>query len=957
LKEVKYGLIEETAQGAEKIDRTWMTVFWEAFSDCVFEMDAHYNVTNILRKTDSTFTMTDILGKSFLEISVDRDRALVESELEILRTTDVPYRRFTFLSKLGRYYRMTLIAWHSDAGDRHNKTFLGLRGIAVDVTEQSLREITLNWQRAIIEGSSDFISIADINGKALYINPGAYKMTGYDQASGDLLPEKIFTRAHLERVRAEGMAKAVSSGFWTSLGEMICADGSVIPVEHNIYSVRNVLDESVLIATVIRDVTDFIEHEKTIRSEQRQSELLASVAMSFSLSDDFDASMNQALASIGSYMDVDSMFIYRNNTEQKCFVFEYLWYDDSTLNIAANRKIQYMDPVTGEYTPEFTLLQSSPMFVANDLSVLEGDLFGRMRNIGVKSMVYLPIHADDKFWGLIGLNTFSAVHEWTERELRFLKTVCGILSTSLEKRLMSQRWQAAQANLQAVVRNFPGIIWSLDFGRRFTLYDGIYLSANGKNLPGIVGQNIYEYLKKYPGTIHSSMPLKVEQTFLGEPQDWMMELDNAVFRCNTVPITGLHGDIIGVVGASVDVTGMIQMQKDLEVARVAAESASVAKSEFLSRMSHEIRTPMNAIIGMTHIAQSTGDAERITSCLGKIDSASKHLLALINDILDISKIEANKLELQNEAFDLEKCIGNIYSMITVRIEEKHQNFKLNCSETLPKFLMGDELRFTQVIINLLGNAIKFTPESGMVSMEVTENSRSGDECVLEVRIRDSGIGITPEHQKKLFTPFEQGDGSITRGYGGTGLGLAISKHIVELMGGNIWMESEPGRGSMFAFTVKMRISSSAAEKKTGINPQTIQARSNDLGKFTILLAEDVEINREIVYAILENTHIKIEWAENGVNAVQMFTAAPDKYSLILMDLQMPVMDGLEATRQIRALRTKAALQIPIVAMTANVFREDVDKCIAAGMNDHIAKPIDTNQLLEKLVHYLFMNKN
>ena len=947
------GLIEATAPGADKIDRAWMTTFWEAFSDAVIEIDAGYHVTNILRKTDSTFTMTDIIGKSFLDIVTDKDREQAAKELDLLRTTDVPYRRFTFPSKQGRYYRWTLIAQHNDG------VFAGLRGIAVDVTEQSLNELTLNWQRAIIEGSNDFVSIADMDGHVLYTNPGAYKMTGYDPSSGELPTESLFTPEHLELISGEGLEIAVASGLWVNQSKLVCADGSTIPIEHSMFSVRNDQDEAILIATIIRDITDFVEHEKTIRNEQRQTEMLASVAMSFSLSDDFDATIDEALASIGGFMDVDSMYICRDDGERQCFVRDYLWTNDKSRSAHAHQLIPYIDPSTGEYTREYTLLQRAPIFVSNDLWAPGNRFFIRLREIGVKSIVCMPIHIEDRFWGYIGLNMYIANRIWTERDIRFIETICGILSTSLEKRLMLQRWQDSQANLQAVVGNYPGIIWSLDSQRRFTLFDGAALAAMEDIPADVVGRNIRDFIDQNPGLLHSSMLDKVELTFSGEPQDWMIELEDAVFRCNTMPILDAGGVIIGVVGALADVTGMIRLQKELEEARIAAEAASVAKSEFLSRMSHEIRTPMNAIIGMTQIAQNSGEPERVMSCLDKIDAASEHLLALINDILDISKIEANKLELQNTTFDLGGCIENIRVMIAVRAEEKKQTFSLRFSDTLPGYLVGDELRLTQVIINLLGNAIKFTPENGSISLDISERGRENGECVLEVRVSDNGIGITPEHQSKLFTPFEQGDGSITREYGGTGLGLAICKYIVELMGGGIWVESVLGEGSMFAFSVRMRISDEEAYRRSGTAKNAVgevsAAGVDNLSEFTILLVEDVEINREIVFAMLEDTHARIDFAENGAIAVEMFAAAPDLYDIILMDMQMPVMDGLEATRRIRALDAERAGSIAIVAMTANVFKEDVDKCLAAGMNDHIAKPIDSDLLLEKLIHYLFMS--
>ena len=241
-----------------------MTTFWEAFSDCVLEIDAHYNVSNILLKADSTFTMTDIVGRSFLDIAMDKDRAFVASELDLLKSTDVPFRRFTFLSRLGKYYRWTLVAARQDG------VFMGLRGIAVDVTKQSLNEITLNWQRAIIEGSSDFISLTDLDGRVLYTN-GAYRLTGHSPASGVLPPERIFTPEHLKCIRGEALEKAVKGDVWTGQSELIRVDGTRVPIVHNMFCIKNQQDETIFIASIIRDITDFVEHEKTMQSEQRRT--------------------------------------------------------------------------------------------------------------------------------------------------------------------------------------------------------------------------------------------------------------------------------------------------------------------------------------------------------------------------------------------------------------------------------------------------------------------------------------------------------------------------------------------------------------------------------------------------------------------------------------------------------------------------------------------------------------
>ena len=396
------------------------------------------------------------------------------------------------------------------------------------------------------------------------------------------------------------------------------------------------------------------------------------------------------------------------------------------------------------------------------------------------------------------------------------------------------------------------------------------------------------------------------------------------------------------------------MTEKAEDARARAENASQVKSQFLANMSHEIRTPMNAIIGMTKIGRSSDDRERMDYCLKKIDDASYHLLGVINDILDMSKIEANKFELSPVEFDFEKMLARIVNVINFRLDEKHQKLTINIDSAIPKILIGDDQRLTQVITNLIGNAVKFTPEHGSISLSVGLSDKEDDVCTILFAVKDTGIGLTAEQQKKLFRSFQQADSGTARKYGGTGLGLAICKSIVEMMGGSIWVESEIDKGSTFSFTVKLKQSENK-NNVSGADTQKTEPHTDIAGIFAgrcILLVEDVEINQEIVIALLEPTNIEIDCAQDGVEAVSMFSKAPEKYDLILMDLQMPQMDGFKATRKIRAFELPNAKSIPIVAMTANVFREDIKKCLEVGMNDHVGKPLDFDEVLEKLRHYM-----
>ncbi|MDR2055426.1 MAG: response regulator [Desulfovibrio sp.] len=513
-----------------------------------------------------------------------------------------------------------------------------------------------------------------------------------------------------------------------------------------------------------------------------------------------------------------------------------------------------------------------------------------------------------------------------------------------------------------------------------------------------------------------------------------------------------------------------------------SEAASISKSIFLANMSHEMRTPMNAIVGMTNIARTSSDVEQKNYCLDKIEDASSHLLGVINDILDISKIEAGKFELAHAEFNFEKMLHRVADVVTSRIEEKRQNFFVHIDRDIPASLIGDEQHLAQVVANLLSNAAKFTPEQGAIRLEACLRERENGVCSVQIAVSDTGIGISGEQKDRLFHPFVQANSNISGKFGGTGLGLVISKRIVEMMGGRIWIDSEVGKGTTFAFTVRVeqggdaprRIAAAEGDppqllvvdesleireycrdiaerlglvcdvaangeealgllkrrnaryvcfvdwKTPGMDgmalPRRIKELRADIAVVLVtpaaawsrlepeakeagiasylskpifpgvvadrileclgvhpppaqtetafgepacfagrrmLLVEDVEINREIMLELLKNTSLEIECAVNGAEAVRLFRKrAEDYYNLILMDVQMPEMNGYEATRSIRSCEKPEGRRVPIIAMTANVFHEDIEKCLKAGMDGHLGKPINLAEVLAVLHKYL-----
>ncbi|MBS1157828.1 MAG: response regulator [Proteobacteria bacterium] len=388
----------------------------------------------------------------------------------------------------------------------------------------------------------------------------------------------------------------------------------------------------------------------------------------------------------------------------------------------------------------------------------------------------------------------------------------------------------------------------------------------------------------------------------------------------------------------------------LLLAKDAAEAASRAKSAFLANMSHELRTPMNAIMGMTHLALRKATEPKLCDQLGKIDLASQHLLDVINDILDISKIEAECLTLKQASFNFADLLENLLALIGHRAQEKHLKLQIDLAPEVGQLtLRGDPIRLAQILLNLAGNAIKFT-ERGSVAIAVHLLERTPNHVLLRCAVVDTGIGIASEDQQRLFTAFEQADASSTRKYGGTGLGLAISKRLAQIMGGEIGVDSQPGHGSTFWFTVRLGVDSASPRRPLpSHSPDHAEARLKaDYAGQRVLLVEDEPVNQEVSRSLLEDAGLTVDLAGDGNQALRL--TGQNHYDLILMDMQMPHLNGVDATRLIRS--QPGYEQTPILAMTANAFDEDRQTCLAAGMNDHIGKPVVPVVLFETVLRWL-----
>ncbi len=533
----------------------------------------------------------------------------------------------------------------------------------------------------------------------------------------------------------------------------------------------------------------------------------------------------------------------------------------------------------------------------------------------------------------------------------------GIVAIARDVTLRKQT-ELQLRKLSIAVEQNPHAIMITDANNRIEYVNQAFSRSTGYPSAEVIGRHAgFMASGKTPRATYAELwaSLRDGKTWSGRFDNRTKDGADILHYAHVVPIFDAEGKLAHHLSIQEDITDRVRLIDEVsrtKAAKEAAEAANEAKSRFLANMSHEIRTPMNAIIGLSYLMQHENPTPQQMERLAKIGSAAEHLLGIINDILDISKIEAGRLELTPTIFRLSDVVANVTTLVSERVKAKHLHFYTYIAD-LPPLLEGDALRLTQILLNYVGNAVKFTATGSVTLMGRVLNETSDQVCIRFV-VQDTGDGIAAEHLPRLFQAFEQGDNSTTRKFGGTGLGLRINRHLAQLMGGDAGVDSTPGTGSAFWVTLRLGKppAGSVVETDHSVPTTDVGARlAENFNGSRVLLAEDNPINQEVSLTLLRNVGIHADLAIDGAQAVA--AASAKDYDLILMDMQMPEIDGLNATRAIR--RVPGRETTPIIAMTANAFSEDRQVCLAAGMNDHVAKPVAPNTLYATLLKWLPQN--
>ena len=700
---------------------------------------------------------------------------------------------------------------------------------------------------------------------------------------------------------------------------------------------------------VIVDKTQEHEAQNTLDQELKLQEALIDIASTYiNLNPkDVENTINKSLAKMGLFVSSDRAYIFDYDFDNGTTSNTYEW-----CNEGIAPEIENLQQIPIEFFPQWVEQhQKGEAFYIQDVSALEDDGEGGLKSVlepqGIKSLIAIPMLDGQDLIGFVGFDSVKQHYDYSEKEKRLL-FLFGQMLINIRNR---QKWDN-QLRLQE--EKYRNIIANMNLGLLEVNLNDVIMYANqsfcdmsGYTLEELKGQRaaemfvaerdrkvIYEKNKQRQGAVSDSYEIRVFDKH-GQPHWWFI---------SGAPQYNDKGHLVGSIGIHLDITEQKRLEQELAEAKTFAEAAAKAKELFLANMSHEIRTPLNVIIGM--IRQLT--KENLTTdqhfYVKQSESSAKHLLTILNNVLDIAKIESGDMEIVQEAFSPSALAYNVHSIMYSQARDKSLEFKLNVSPDIQPVLKGDETRLRQVLINLIGNAVKFT-DRGIINLSVELLDETTDAQKLRFEVKDTGIGMSEAFVSRIFDKFSQEHNTSNRKYEGTGLGMAISHDLIQLMGGKMDVKSSKNEGTTCRFELRFPIG----------NPDSLVSKSQQIKEGTFkgkkaLLVEDNEMNRFIAIQSLDYLGFETMEAENGQIATERIQQ--QDFDLILMDIQMPVMDGVEATTFIRE---KLNNQTPIIALTANAFKHDIDLYLKKGMNDFITKPYDEQDFFRKIEHVLSLS--
>jgi len=777
--------------------------------------------------------------------------------------------------------------------------------------------------------------------RLLYATPSIQKLTG--RPAENLVGKTDWWQSILHPSELESIAEIShqlkSKGRFTSRNRIIRPNGSHLRVHMSGKVVFNEANEPIRVDGVMVDRTHHHEAETALINEVRFQKVLIDISTTYINldTDQLDAAIQNSLNDLGSFVNADRAYVFQYDFKANTTSNTHEWCREGI-----EPEINNLQDVPIEAIP-FWLekhKKGEPLYVP-DVSRLPNSGDYSLRAIlepqGIKSLITLPMLDGNELLGFVGFDYVNDYYEYSERERKLLFVFVQML-INIRKRQLNERIIAEQES------KFTNLIDTMNLGLievdaegRIAYVNSGFLQLSGWKQHELAGKRFKSLEKKVTISVPVSGAQHLAEEASGDTE-WLVETVQGKPRWWYVSESPRSD--AGKVLVFLDITLQKELELELEKARDAAESAGKAKELFLANMSHEIRTPLNVVIGMVRELMKERLNTHQRSIVQQAASAAKHLLTILNNVLDVSKIESGELVIDHRDFNLESVANNVKSILNAEAEEKNLDFQIVVDKALAQAHIGDDIRLRQVLINLVGNAIKFTDE-GKVWLTILKLKNLGDHELIRFEVEDTGVGMSEDFIQRIFDKFSQEQSTANRRFEGTGLGMSIANDLVGLMGGELRVQSQKHKGTRCTFELLL-----PHGDVSRIAGNAVSVHQGDLDGMKLLLVEDNEMNRFIASQSLLLFGCEVDEATNGKEAIDRLSERT--YDLVLMDIQMPVMDGVEATR---IIREELQLELPIVALTANAFKHDIQRYLDSGFNDYVIKPYEEEELLRKIARY------
>lgn len=823
-----------------------------------------------------------------------------------------------------------------------------------DITERVRYEKLLSeneeLNRLIMDNAMDAITLADTNGIIRYWNPAAAKLFGMSSkdAVGSKISETIIP-LRLRDAHDAGMSRFNATGSSKILNirlelPALHSDGHEFPIE--MYIIGFEQQNEKLFCAFIKDITGRVEAQKVIDQQLQLQDLLINISSTY-INIDLDKvehTINKSLQELGKFVGSDRAYIFDYDFDANTTSNTYEWCE-----IGISPEIDNLQNIPLDFMPQWVEKhqQGQPFYIP-DIELLPDEgpesLRGVLEPQGIKSLITIPMISKSKLIGFVGFDSVLKKHEYSEKEMKLLSIFAQMLINIFERRRKENLLTKQEEKYRNIIANMNLGLLEVMPDETIIFANQSFCDMSGYTLEDLKGHKTSQFLLFDHDQQMLKDKLKMREE--GRSDNYELAVKNKQGEVRWWFVSGApnyndRNELIGSIGIHLDITNQKKLENELGKAKLQAEEASRAKETFLANMSHEIRTPLNAIIGMIRELGREDLTPKQNSYVSHSETAARHLLTIVNNILDMSKIEAGELVIDTKEFSLVSVIGNVISILHNRAHEKNLELKYNISSDIKPALIGDSGRMRQILINLVGNAIKFT-DAGKIELLVHVNQTNQYFQQITFEVKDTGIGMSQEFLHKIFNKFSQEEGSAARRFEGTGLGMTITREMIHLMGGSCDIQTEKGKGTNIIFTLTLPIGD-----ESKLVDKDSYLLDNSLQNLKILLVEDNEMNSFIARQSLQYFGCKVDTASNGKIAIEKLkTQKPD---LILMDIQMPEMDGIEATKYIR---NKMGITIPIVALTANAFKRDIDLYLSIGMNDYVTKPFEEGVLFNSIANTL-----